>query len=238
MIAGTSTGAIIGAALTVPKNLIKNKSSPYSAGDIVDLYMKESKSIFMDSGLFNSFRFSSYSDTFRSECFRKYFGDLKIKDSLTDLVIPAIHDNDRMSTFKFSSVYNDRHVNSLLRIQNTSMFSYYDALMATTAAPTYFKPHRIEEFGEFMDGGLTCNNPSEIAYHEAKSKCCLSKDTTISVLSLGTSNFIPYHNFHEKSYLPQHVFWGKNLKDYVLPPIEGDVDERMSNLLNDKYNRW
>jgi predicted acylesterase/phospholipase RssA len=238
MIAGTSTGAIIGAALTVPKNLIKNKSLPYSAGDIVDLYMKESKSIFSESGLINSIRSSCYTDTFRSNLFRKYFGDLKINDSVTDLVIPAIHENDRMSTFKFTKIHKDTHVNTLRRIKDNHSFSYYDALMASTAAPTYFPPHRIGEYGEFMDGGLTCNNPSEIAYHEAKSKCNLDRDTKITVLSLGTSTFIPYQNFHEKSYLPKSVFWGKNLKDYVLPPIEGDIDERMGNILHDNYNRW
>ena len=232
MITGTSTGAIIATALTIPKNRFKNTSSPYSAADIVKLYINESKSIFLESNLIDSFRSASYKESFRSEMFKKYFGDIHINKSLTDLVIPAICENDRTSTFKFSKV---RH-----KQDDNKNFSYYDILMATTAAPTFFKPHYIPDFGDFMDGGLTCNNPSEIGFHEAMKVYGDESDfiKKISILSLGTGAFIPDSNFHKESFLPKYLFWGKHLKDYVMPPIEGDIDRRMSNLLNNKYHRW
>jgi patatin-like phospholipase/acyl hydrolase len=34
--------------------------------------------------------------------------------------------------------------------------------MATSAA-TYFPAHKIENYGTFVDGGVQCNNPTEIA---------------------------------------------------------------------------
>lgn len=39
--------------------------------------------------------------------------------------------------------------------------------MATSAAPTYFKPHYIEKLGHyFADGGLVANNPSFVGIRE------------------------------------------------------------------------
>lgn len=42
-----------------------------------------------------------------------------------------------------------------------------DAAMATSAAPTYFKPHYCADLETyFADGGLVANNPSFIGFHE------------------------------------------------------------------------
>lgn len=41
------------------------------------------------------------------------------------------------------------------------------AVRATTAAPTFFAPLMING-ALYSDGALLCNNPSAVAYHEAK----------------------------------------------------------------------
>ncbi|CAN0489973.1 unnamed protein product [Ectocarpus sp. 8 AP-2014] len=43
------------------------------------------------------------------------------------------------------------------------------AIRATTAAPTFFPPLMING-ALYSDGALLCNNPSAVAFHEAKVK--------------------------------------------------------------------
>lgn len=54
------------------------------------------------------------------------------------------------------------------RFTRDDQFNLIDVAMATSAAPTYFLPHYIEnQSAYFADGGLLANNPSFVAYHEA-----------------------------------------------------------------------
>ncbi|MEZ8891451.1 CBASS cGAMP-activated phospholipase [Vibrio sp. 10N.286.45.C10] len=66
-----------------------------------------------------------------------------------------------------------------------------DIARATSAAPTYFEPHYIEELNAyFVDGGLVANNPSYVAYHEAvtdlKEEFDIQSEDQIYVLNVGT----------------------------------------------------
>ena len=66
-----------------------------------------------------------------------------------------------------------------------------DAAMATSAAPTYFKPHYIKELGHyFADGGLVANNPSFIGIREVlidmKSDFPHAEPKDVKVLNIGT----------------------------------------------------
>ncbi|KAH7060994.1 acyl transferase/acyl hydrolase/lysophospholipase, partial [Paraphoma chrysanthemicola] len=46
--------------------------------------------------------------------------------------------------------------------------SVKDAMRGASAAPLYFTPKSINEHGRFMDGGLSSNNPSLLAWQEAR----------------------------------------------------------------------
>lgn len=66
-----------------------------------------------------------------------------------------------------------------------------DAAMATSAAPTYFKPHYIEKLGHyFADGGLVANNPSFVGIREVlidmKSDFPNAEPKDVKVLNIGT----------------------------------------------------
>ncbi|HIF9442347.1 TPA: CBASS cGAMP-activated phospholipase [Photobacterium damselae] len=66
-----------------------------------------------------------------------------------------------------------------------------DVARATSAAPTYFEPHYIEELkAYFVDGGLVANNPSYVAYHEAvtdlKNEFNIESESQIYILNIGT----------------------------------------------------
>jgi patatin-like phospholipase/acyl hydrolase len=183
MISGTSTGAIIGSALTLPK--FPNKSIPkFYASDILDIYILHGSSIFANkkSTFMNLFS-SKYSDSYRSNLMENFsFKDHYLLDSLTDLVVPALKKDNLTKTFLFSTdnAKNDQRLN----------FSYYDMLMSTSAAPTFFPAHVIKEHGTFIDGGLTFNDPTELACNEAARTKSIS-DENMFVLSLGTGSFFP-----------------------------------------------
>lgn len=61
-----------------------------------------------------------------------------------------------------------------------------DAALATSAAPTYFPPYAIGDFGYFADGGTFANNPSMTAIVEAIYQGQASAPADIVMLSLGT----------------------------------------------------
>jgi hypothetical protein len=150
MIAGTSTGAIIGAALTVPDNpLTKSKRPKFSSSDIFKIYIDHGKEIFEKrASLFSGFKslFSStYNDKPRSVLLEKLsFKTIKLKDTLCDLIVPAVNAKNTHRTFIFSTLDAKED-----EAKNNSL---YDVLMATTAAPTYFAQHEISNQGSYMDG--------------------------------------------------------------------------------------
>ncbi|KIQ36255.1 patatin [Variovorax paradoxus] len=64
--------------------------------------------------------------------------------------------------------------------------SMVDAALATSAAPTYFPPYQVGDFGYFADGGTFANNPSMTAIVEAIYQGYAPATSDIVMLSLGT----------------------------------------------------
>ena len=111
MMAGTSTGAIIASALSVPDI---NKKPKFSASDILQIYVENSSTIFSDkkSSLFSLFqsRYATFYKSFLMDSFefKKYY----LSNSLTDLVIPAVKKeylNDRkISNISFNFCFEKK----------------------------------------------------------------------------------------------------------------------------------
>jgi len=77
------------------------------------------------------------------------------------------------------------------RFTRDDRLNLVDVARATSAAPTYFEPHYIEELkAYFVDGGLIANNPSYVAYHEAitdlKDEFKIESENQIYVLNIGS----------------------------------------------------
>lgn len=53
------------------------------------------------------------------------------------------------------------------RYYGSFRYKVREAIRATTAAPTFFAPLMING-ALYSDGALLCNNPSAVAFHEAK----------------------------------------------------------------------
>ena len=225
MISGTSTGAIIAAGLATPA---QNTFAPlYRAYDILELYRKCGKDIFSKpKSKLPKYEYlvPKYTDHGRSTLFRKYFNNLKLSQSLTELVIPAVKEDFVLRTHLFNTF--DAKMDIFKNI------TYVDALMSTSAAPTFFPRYDINEVGKFIDGGVHVNNPSQHAYNAAVNNG-INKENII-LLSMGTGDYFPAIN---DSSFRGLVFWGKHLKDVAFSAQSGTSDELMHTLLGNKYQR-
>ena len=176
MIVGTSTGALLACGATFDTG---NGEPDYTAASLFDMYGDLGASIFHRTRtrkLQSMFGISDekYSNTGLILALNKLFGDYKLSDSLTKVMVTAYDTNSREAAlFKsWDSRYKDVRM--------------VDCILASTAAPTYFEPHRYKLAEKEMcliDGGVYANNPVLCAIAEARN---LWPDEEIKVLSIGT----------------------------------------------------
>jgi uncharacterized protein len=181
LIAGTSTGGIlaIGLALGIP------------ARDLLDLYVRRGPHIFGQSGgaLANlaggAWRYVKHifapkhdADLLRTELV-SVLSDKRIGEARTRLVIPA-WDADHCGVYIFKTAHHPRLKSDYKRLA-------VDAAMATAAAPSYYKRHRMADDVGLLDGGVWANNPIALAVVEAISLLGWPA-SSLRVLSLGCVN--------------------------------------------------
>jgi predicted acylesterase/phospholipase RssA len=254
MVAGTSAGGIIAAGLTIPNivardpiylgeqiigytDVLSSYEPRYTACKIFQLFKTQSKDIFNSNNSFFSYLnwfpreyiSEKYTDNGRKTLFNDYFGNTQIKDALTDLIIPTYSENMGKQPYLFNSKDSERNTTTFL-----------DVLMATSAAPTFFKSYQITGKGEFLDGGINLNNPAMRVYTESPGR---NSEKTF-VLSLGTGTYIPEPSNPDK--YRGKLFWAMNFSNVALSAQEGNVDIELNNLLNNdypktfgnRYQRW
>ncbi|MCC7403304.1 MAG: patatin-like phospholipase family protein [Bdellovibrionales bacterium] len=193
LIAGTSTGAIIAAAL----------ACEIEPSTILDLYKKHGARIFRKKwsllpswlgldwakALFQS----SYTHDELSKLLKEVFGDKKLGEIKIPLVLPST-DIGNGCVHVFKSGYSDKFV------RDPDVF-VRDAVIASCSAPTFFDPYKMKEY-LLADGGLWANNPALTATIEAIHR--MNKDPkSLRVLSLGTGQEKTYY---EQS--PSFFGWG------------------------------
>jgi patatin-like phospholipase/acyl hydrolase len=175
LIAGTSTGSIIAAALAYDIPLTK----------VTKLYREQGPVIFsprrwsLKGALFPRYA----SDPLR-DALTNVFQDATLSDAKTRLVIPAT-DIGNGGVHVFKSNYDERFV----RDRNVKVV---DAVLASCSAPSYFEPARVGPY-QLSDGGLWANNPSLVAVTEALSRLGAER-AQIKLLSVGTGigkNYYP-----------------------------------------------
>ena len=152
LIAGTSTGSIIAAGL----------ACGISAAEISTFYKKHGQDIFQKRPLcWKGIFASKYSTDKLRETLQQVFGDKKLSEIKTPLIIPSTDiGNGRVHVFK--SQYHE----DFKRDKNEKVV---DAILASCAAPTYFDPYKVSHY-ILADGGLWANNPSLVAIIDAKKR--------------------------------------------------------------------
>lgn len=183
LIAGTSTGGIlaIGLAMGIP------------ARELLDLYVMRGSEIFGQSNgpmvnrLLEAWRRLKHifgpkhdANLLRSEI-NTILGGKRLGDARTRLLIPA-WDPDHRSVYIFKTAHHERLKTDYKRCA-------VDAAMATAAAPTYFKRHRMSDDVGLLDGGVWANNPIALAVVEAITLLGWPA-ASLRVLSLGCVNEI------------------------------------------------
>lgn len=163
MLAGTSTGAIIAAGLSIE----------IPAQDILELYLNKGKNIFPKEK-WKLFKGKYSAEPLENEL-KQLFGDKKIGEANTRLLIPTYN----LSTDAVQ-VIKTPHAKDLYYDKDRKI---YEVLLATTAAPVYFSPYKMSG-GVFMDGGIGANNPSLIALVEGITRCKWKKED-IMILNIG-----------------------------------------------------
>ncbi len=203
LIAGTSTGAIIAAALAGGK----------PAQTIVQFYVEQGPNIFHERDPYRSRGwvrpfFPLVSRVFRKRTGRKFedllrarFCPFHLEDAFIDLfgsttlgmldrarvVIPTVNLTDGETR-----VFRTPHLPDWTHDRDLKIS---DVLLATTAAPTYFPHKEMPDGRSYCDGGLWANTPSILALAEAMKigKLCNRENcdpqfdvSQIQVCSIGT----------------------------------------------------
>ena len=181
LIAGTSTGGIIALGLTIPKC----PGAPlYSAQRFVELYEHQGARIFSRSllrALFavDNLTWKKYSSGGVEQVLEEYFGESRLRDAVTDVLVTS-YEIERRFPFFFKSSNARRRADYDFRAR--------DVARATSAAPSYFEPMKLpsgtnSDYYTLIDGGVFANNPAACALVEARATL---EDSDYLVVSLGT----------------------------------------------------
>jgi patatin-like phospholipase/acyl hydrolase len=194
IITGTSVGGLIGALLTIPKEQSSNIAK-YSAKDALKIFTDAAPKIFEHhwyDGIKQIFT-HKHSQGPLQEILEQHLAELRLDDTTSRLIIPV---TDLASSDKEVKIFDSQDDYSPhIRVQ--------DVLLATTAAPTYFKPvtnkEHIKGYGNqedvlyaYADGGLGANRPAYEALKILKSGHSREENAKIlddtMVLSLNFDN--------------------------------------------------
>ena len=220
LIAGTSTGSIIaGAAATgIPLK------------EVVELFEEQAPRIFPSKRLrWGIFR-SRYSRRPLEEVVRECLPDISLGEVSTPLIITS----SNIATGGVH-VFKSRYLAELgLPYVRDRDFSLVEAILASSAAPTYFDPVQVDQ-SLLADGGLWANNPSILAVTEAISKFKRTVDQ-IHILSIGTGH--PVSMYRRQRSWGLATGWGhRKLVSYFLN-LQSQASTNMARLiLGERYVR-
>lgn len=200
LIAGTSVGAIIAAGLTMP---VGENGGGLAPSALRQLFETEARRIFPPRvisripiiGRLVQLFGPLYKPDGLARVIDERLGDAFFSDARRNLLIPVYSIDPRDTVlFRGGPVYADREEGSRF-----GGVKARDAILASTAAPTFFRPHRIEnpETGEAwtgVDGGVYINDPAMAALAEA---IRLFPGDDFRVVSLGTGRQTRDYSFDE-----------------------------------------
>ena len=163
MICGTSTGGLIALGL----------ANGMAANDLVKLYFDRGKEIFptvenrqlrwmqrkVVQFATQTFLWGKFSNKNLKSILESTFGDTTLGQLQNLVLIPSFNLTSGMPRmFKFPHKEGDFFMDKNIKL--------VDAALATSAAPTYFPIHSIDDT-LFIDGGVWANNPSLCGFLEA-----------------------------------------------------------------------
>jgi patatin-like phospholipase/acyl hydrolase len=176
LVAGTSSGGIVALGLATAK----------PAREIAALYESRGPEIFARSPLsgLRGVLVSKYPRRRLDETLRAELGDARLSDAATRVLVPAF------SLARRDLVWFDSGARSgpgRIKVAPVDPFAR-DVAAATSAAPTFFDPVRVDGLdGEWLDGGVGANDPTPYALAVALAE----RPADLLALSIGTGGFFP-----------------------------------------------
>lgn len=227
LMAGTSTGGILCLGLAKPDG---SGGPQHTAKDLLRLYVDRGKDIFRRSfwrgvSSIGALADERYSHEPLEEILRETLEGASMGDAVKDVLISS-YDIERRSPFFMKSWRP--------AMQDIPMWK---AARATSAAPTYFEPARIEVGDEtryLVDGGVFVNNPAASAYAEAKRRF---PGEDLLVVSLGSGELtrpIPYEDAKDWGKLQ----WLLPILGVVFDGVSDAVDYQMREILAGRFHRF
>ena len=227
-VAGTSTGGILALGLGANR---PGCNSPYTAEQLVRLYKTEGRRIFSRSLLhfalaldnLNGPRFPEYGV---DEVLKRYFGDTRLKDARTNVVVTA-YAIEKRRPFFFRSWQAKAPAT-----RRTHDFPVWEVARSTSAAPTFFPPFKATAADgnsyALIDGGVYANNPALCAWVEARDR---HPRHEILVVSLGTGNESRAVHFNRAKRWGL-AGWARPLIDVISDGVSDTVHVQLDEMLN------
>ena len=203
LIAGTSTGAIVAAAIACEIAPEKIKRLYYEKGAGIF----ESKWSLIPSKFLQTLTHGLYNSSNLKRILAEVFGDIRLGDVKIPLLLPA-SDIGLGGVHVFKSSYSPdftRDKETLVR----------DAVLASCAAPTFFNPAKVGPY-LLADGGLWANNPTLAAIIDAQYRLNIQFEN-IHVLSVGTGHAKKYYGTKDDRWWGFMFGWGgRKFIDFLL----------------------
>ncbi|MBX7041845.1 MAG: patatin-like phospholipase family protein [Ignavibacteria bacterium] len=252
LISGTSTGGIITMGLAAPGD---DGSAKYSPSDLRKLYLENGSRIFGErqddlisrigsiTKITDMILQKPYDEEDFEGLLKDYFGDTRLSKGLASTLVTS-YEIQKGKPFYFSSrlASGDPKEDFLMR----------EVCRSTSAAPVYFEPSVVkfekEEELALVDGGVFANNPSVLAYSEAKELWKIrtgkafepvvrpdDEDLPFFLLSIGTGYSLKSIPLKEAKDW-RALNWGRFLTDIFMRSVSESTDFTMAHLLPDYKN--
>lgn len=203
IITGTSVGGLIAGLLSIPKEAGSSEAK-YSAKQALEIFKEAAPQIFPDE-YFSGFKqvfTHKYSQKPLEKILDDHLGGMRLSEATSRLMIPVTNlntDGREIEVFDSHNLFGD---------SGHSDPSLKDVLLATTAAPTYFKhvtnkehikgyDNQEEVLYAYADGGLGANRPAYEALKILKSGH--SREENAKILDDTMVLSLNFDNDHESS---------------------------------------
>ena len=227
MFAGTSTGGILSLALAAPT---ADGGARWSARDLIALYLENGPVIFKRSlwhriTSAGSILDEKYEASGLESVLKKYFGEARLSEALVEVLVTA-YDIEGRDPFFF------KRRKALQASEHN--YPMWQVARATSSAPTYFEPYRLETeepvgYYALVDGGVFATNPSMCAYADARR---FEPAAELVVVSLGTGQLerpIPYEDAKDWGVLE----WARPILDVVFDGVADTTDYELRQVLDE-----